>query len=294
MGLCPINMCNFRGRRAALRSSAVRDAVAVLVLVLTAGLLTAAPAYAVPGDKILGHRCRTYDNSVTKENTIAAMLDTRDINGAWCEIDVWKISDGTTIVWHDNTWGRAADHDTLPPGVRPTDPVKKATWAQVSQIRTKGGAPVPTFRQMIDASARNGVPLVVEIRNSLPDPGALLSYAKQRLATVKYYQLPTSSNCTTGQLDRLRAANNGAVIGIKMPGDASPCKMTPTRLQEKGASFISESAGKITATLVTDLRTRGVVVYARGAGRYTAKALLEKGVARLLVNRPRDAVRWPS
>lgn len=266
--------------------------LAALALALLGSLLVAAPAQAVSGDHILGHRCRLYDKAVTNENTVVALQDTATIAGASCEIDVWTISDGTVIVWHDSTWGRVADHSTLPDGVEPTDKVRESNWAQVSQIRTKGGEPVPTLDTMIDAAAAKGMRLVVEVRNKIADPGHWVDYAAARSADIGYYKLPNGTECKIYQLDKLR--NAGAEIGLKMPSSSTaPCQLTVDGIAAKGASFISEDKSKITAEYVGALHSRGVAVYVRGAGGLTSKALLDKGVDKLLVNKPHDAVKWP-
>ena len=104
-----------------------------------------APADSLAGGKLIGHRCRTYDPAVTNEDTVAALIDTSGVAGAWCEVDAWTLADGTVIIWHDATWGRVANHATLPARLQPSSRVKDATWAQVSQIRTKGGNPSPSW-----------------------------------------------------------------------------------------------------------------------------------------------------
>jgi glycerophosphoryl diester phosphodiesterase len=284
---CPVGAAvNHRRTATSVRGLLVATACAIA---LGGGLIVAPPADAVPGGNILGHRCRTYDPAVTNEDTVAALIDTSGVPGAWCEIDVWRISDGTLIVWHDSTWGRVADHSTLPAGVRPTDPVTRATLAQVSQIRTKGGQPVATFARMIDASALYHVPLVAEVRNSIPQPGTWVTYARTHLADVRYYRLP-NKDCTTVVLDQLRRA--GAIIGIKMGSSSTACRLTPDQLQAKGASFISEDGYRVTTAYTSALSARGIALYARGAGKFTGRAILANGAAKLLVNTPRDAANW--
>src|SRR4051794_36923905 len=180
-------------------------AALVLAFVVGATTLAPAPAEAVSGSRLVGHRCRTYSAAVTNEDTVSALVDTSGVAGAWCEIDVTRLADGTLIVWHDPTWSRVADASTLPAGVRATDPVRNATWAQVDQIRTKGGARVATFARMIDAAGVNGVNLLVEVRaDAIRNPGFWVDYAAAANAHVEYYQ-PVSATCTTVQLNELRA-----------------------------------------------------------------------------------------
>jgi glycerophosphoryl diester phosphodiesterase len=260
---------------------------AAIVLGL-ANLLSAVPAQAVPGGQLLGHRCRTYNPATNNEDTVAALVNTSKVPGAWCEVDAWTIADGTVIIWHDSTWGRVSDHSTLPPGVLPTDKVKDATWQQVSQIRTTGGSPVATLGSMIDASAAHGVPLVVEVRNSIDSPAHWVSYAGSQGAQVRYYSSPRAGCTMPAQLNALRT--DGAIVGLKL--GLSPCVITPTALQAMGASFVTVRTDKITKAYTDDLHAHGVDAYASGATAFTAATVLANGAAKLLVNRPRQAANW--
>jgi hypothetical protein len=265
-----------------------RVALSAAILLGLANLLSTVSAQAVPGGQLLGHRCRTYDPATNNEDTVAALVNTSKVPGAWCEVDAWTIADGTVIIWHDSTWGRVSDHSTLPPGVLPTDKVKDATWQQVSQIRTTGGSPVATLGSMIDASAKQGVPLVVEVRNSIDSPAHWVSYAESRGAQVRYYSSPRAGCTMPAQLDTLRT--DGAIVGLKL--GLSPCVISAAALQAMGASFVTVRADKITKTYTGDLAAHGVDAYASGATALTASTVLANGAAKLLVNRPRQAASW--
>lgn len=264
-----------------------------MAVVLMGGLLAPVPAqadHARPGDHVLGHRCRTaYDPAATNENTVAALRDTAGVPGAICEIDVYRISDGTLIVWHDATWNRVADHRTLPAGVGPRDRIVQATAAQVRQIRTKGGEPVPTLEEMIAAAGQYDIPLVVDIRNSLgTNASRLVTLANQRGADVRYYQLVRSS-CNTGQIDRFRAV--GATVGIKLLGQ---CPMTPAQIAAKGASFTQELSFRLTDAYLAEMNRRSIQVGVldRGMTEVTAESLENRGVSKFLLDAPRDALTW--
>jgi glycerophosphoryl diester phosphodiesterase len=269
----------------------MRKTLATLAVALVGSLLSAVPAeahHARPGDHVLGHRCRTYDAAVTNENTVAALVDTAGVPGAICEIDAVKIADGTVIVWHDATWNRVANPATLPAGISRTSPVKQATWAQVSRIRTKGGQPVARLQDMIDAAASYNIALAVDLRNAMPNPAALVAYARDRGADVSYYQL-VQSGCSTRNIDGFRAA--GAKVGIKLLG---ACPMTPAQLQAKGASFTQELSFRLTDPYLVEMKSRGITVGVldRGMTEATAAALIDRGVSRVLLDRPRDALNW--
>lgn len=261
-----------------------------LLLAVLSTFALAAPAHAVPASKLLGHRCHLYDAAVTNEDTVAALKDVAaGAPGSWCEIDAWRISDGTFIVFHDSTWNRVADWSTLPPGVSRSSKITQATWAQVSQIRTKGGQPIATLQQMIDASAQYHVPLLVEVKNSMSSASAqsFVTYARNKGAAVDWYREPGTS-CGTSQLDGLRKA--GARIGIKL-SSATAC--TPAQLKAKGVTFITQLQKIASASYIQSMNAAGVEVYARGANRNTARTILANGAAKLLCDDPRVALGWP-
>lgn len=259
---------------------------------LAGGLLTAAPAQADhgdPGDHINGHRCRTYERAVTNENTIAALEEVAQIPGVVCEIDAWRIADGTVIVWHDRRWRRVADHDTLPPGVDPDDRPIDATWAQVSQVRTRGGEPVPTLQQMITAAAENDIRLMVDIRNRLRNEDALVAHADAVGAEVWWYGL-ANSRCRTRPTDQF--LGSGHRVGVKM----LRCVLTPQEIEERGFEFTSQSSRTITPEFVADATSRGIEVGtlsgARSMTEERAEGLVAMGVTRMLLDRPSWALDW--
>lgn len=267
--------------------------VATVTVALVGGLLTAVPAEAnhgEPGDHVAGHRCRTYDRAVSNENTVAALIDTAGVPGAVCETDAWRIADGTIIIWHDRTWRRVADHSTLPPGIGPDDLITEATWEQVSQISTRGGEPVLRIEEMIDASAQYDIPLMVDIRNRLSGAPGLVQYADERGAEVWYYGL-INANCLTRNVDPFRDA--GARVGVKI---LRVCPLTPAELEARGFSFTSQRTSGVTDAYLADANSRGIEVgVLSGAATMTeeqAEALVDRGVTRMLLDRPRQALDW--
>ncbi len=268
-----------------------RAGVGLATAVMGGSLLAAAPAQAMPGSQILGHRCQTKDPATTIENTIAALEVVAPVTGVACEIDVWKLADGTVVVWHDNTWGRVADHSTLPAGLRPTDRVTKAglTWSQVRRIRTKGGEPIVRLQDMIARAGQLRVPLYVEIRNSIPNPAMMVNAARNASASVSYYQFPNQANCATGQINRMRAA--GAPVGIKSIGSRD-CQVTLELLESRGASFITDLASRGTPTYTRQLRNIGVAFFAMGVANANATRAISNGAARVMVNQPLLARSW--
>ncbi len=275
-------------RRAPHRGAA--RAAALVGLSAAVAVLVPAPAQAAEGSSLIGHRCRTYDDSVTKENTVAALAEVSKVGGVSCEVDMWRIADGRQIIWHDPTWERVADPATLPDGIEPTDRVVDATWDQVQQIRTRGGEPVARFRPFAAASAEYGVPIIVEVHNAVSNPLEMVAWADELGASVRYYQAPNPA-CETTALDRMRAA--GAPVGLKLSDDA-PCQLTPDEVADRGSSFVTEAAVQITPANIRALNSRGVEVYGRWGNSETLKGLLGIGAAKVMVNNPNDALAWLS
>lgn len=262
--------------------------VAVMVLAMSGVVGIAAPATAVPGSNLIGHRCRNYAPDTTNENTVAALFAIRRVERVWCEVDAWTIADGTVIIWHDATWRRVADHSTLPAGVLPGSNVVDATWQQVRQIRTKGGQPVARLGQMIDASAEYRVPLLVEIKNEIDSPTTWVARATERGARVDYYKT-WEPGCRTSALDAMRAA--GARIGLKLGGE-NWCPRSPAEMQSLGVSVVSLPASRVTSAYSEELRASGIRAFARGAKASSAATLLANGAVRLFARHPRAATSW--
>ena len=284
----PAGSAAFGGRRIA---RILPVGIVAMALVLAAAGVVTAPAEAVPGTQIAGHRCRTtWPTGATKENTLAALADISSIPGVWCETDVWKLADGTLITWHDPTWKRVADPNSLTlAGLSPTDPVVNATASQVSLVRTKGGEPVPTLEQMIDASAAAAIPLLVEVKNSVPDPGRLVAYAQTVGAIVTYYRTPQTTKCTTKPIDTLKAA--GAAIGVRLTPTGA-CQMTPEQAKAKGVSLVSQGASKATSDYISGFHAVEIKVFVRDGTALTSQDLVARGADRLLVGDPHAALTW--
>jgi glycerophosphoryl diester phosphodiesterase len=272
--------------------SITRKALGTMAVALVGSLLTVAPAEAHtgdPGSHVYGHRCRVTDRAVNNENTVQALMELRAIPGAKCEIDAYRISDGTIIVWHDATWNRVADPASLQrAGLEPRDRIVNATAAQVSQVRTRGGQPVPTLQDMIRASGQYNVPLVVDIRNAIRNEAALVTLANQVGANVDYYELVRAS-CSTAHTDRF--SRQGADTGLKFLGD---CTMTPAQIAAKGADFTQELSFRLTDAYLADMANRGIAVgiLDRGMTETNAEALHARGIMRFLLDDPLVARTW--
>jgi glycerophosphoryl diester phosphodiesterase len=237
--------------------------------------------------KVIGHRCRVYDRDVTVENTLEALEHVSRLRPrAWCEIDAWRIADGTLVVWHDATWTRVSDPATRP-GDLP-DRVAQATWQQVKKVRTRGGAKVPTLRKMIRRSGELGVQLVIEVKNGLPEPQRWTSFAAEQGARVRWYQAPSPTSCRLASIDAL--AELGAVTGVKTDTTGA-CPMTPEEVAGHG-SFVAEDTVRITAEVVEEYAAVGVQVWPKRSNKSSWTRMLEAGVTRLIVPNPRQALRW--
>lgn len=275
----------------------MKKILATFALALVGSLLTIAPAEAHDGpvgDHLMGHRCRMYERSVSNENTPVAVADlAARVPGAICEIDAQRIRTGEVIAWHDTDWRRVADPASLRrAGVGPRDLVRNATWAQVSQIRTRGGQPVARLEDMIDAAAQNDIVLSVDIRANLGNQtvaNRLVQYAAQRGAEVRYYQLINDA-CRTPVVDRFRTA--GAVVGVKI---LRACRtITPDEMQARGFTFTQQPGFFLSSSYVASMNARGidVGVLAGGETESSARNLLNIGVKRILLDDPVVALNW--
>ena len=267
-----------------------RKTLGVLALALVGRVLTYAPAAeaANPGDHVLGHRCRTYETKVTNENTVEALRDTSEMPGAICEIDAITIADGTVVVVHDGTFRRVGKASTFPAGVTATTRVASTTWAQVSQIRTKGGQPIARLEDMIRAAGQYHIGLYVDMRNRIPNPTSYVDLANSVGANVGYYQL-LQGNCKHGNIDRMRAA--GAPVGVKLLGQ---CPTTQEQMEAMWATFTQQLSFRLTDSYIADALSRGITlgVLDRGMTESTAEALAARGISKFLMDHPKDALTW--
>ncbi len=233
---------------------------------------------------VVGHRCRTYAQSKTKENTVAALKYVARRGVDTCEIDVWKLADGRVIVWHDETWTRVADSWTLPAGLPKL--VKHATWPQVKQIRTRGGARVPTLRRMVKAAGRWDVDLMIDVKNGVPDPADVLSHADSHGVLTQWYQAPNKATCNVNMIAPISEA--GGVTGLKQGG--GECARTPEEVAALG-TFVAEAAKKITPELTAEYQALGVAVYPKASRKSMWARMVDAGSA-LLTDRPVAALKW--
>jgi glycerophosphoryl diester phosphodiesterase len=234
-----------------------------------------------------------YERAVSNENTPFALADlaTR-VPGAICEIDTWRIADGTVIVWHDRDWRRVADPDTLPAGVGPRDRVTEATWEQVRQIRTRGGEPVARLNDMIDAAAQYDVTVAVDMRNRIGNINVARPFverANQAGADVRYYQLIPAS-CATRSTDPFRDA--GAMVGVKILRQCTT--ITPAEIDQRGFSFTQQPGFFLSDAYLQEMDARGidVGVLAGGDTEDRARSLIQRGVDRILLDDPVVALGW--
>lgn len=236
---------------------------------------------------IFGHRCHHWltDTEHTNENTIAALKYVAENSpGAGCEIDVWRTSDGVPIVEHDPTWKRTIDPATL---VGVPARVADTTYAQVTELRTKGGEPIATLRDMIKASAEYDVPLLVETKD-YDVPASWLDLAARKGATVSWYQTPTPApDCNLGMLEQIAAA--GGTVGMK--GARSCDYLTPVEVRQRGTFLVTNLRVWPKAQLRT-YRDAGLVlgpylIDSEGFGR-----MIRRGARMLIVPDTKEAADW--
>jgi hypothetical protein len=235
---------------------------------------------------IIGHRCRHWlDDSVTNENTVAALRYVAEESPtAGCEIDVWRTADGVPIVHHDKTWNRTIDPTTL---VGIPAQVVETTSAQVSQMRTRGGEPVATLRQMIRAAGRYDVPLVIETKNFTPGR-KWMEIAERRGAVVWWHHSPVPENdCVPVMLRRIAPA--GAVVGVKGTRDCD--YLTPAEVRDRG-TFLVTNLQAMSRAQVTTHRNVGLLMSPYLAREQGWANLLWKGVRMMIVHDTAEAAAW--
>jgi hypothetical protein len=265
-------------------------AAALASAVVSVGSLAAAPpAQAATTAQFVGHRCNTYPlRSNTHENTAEAArrLSTAGPT-AWCESDIWGLSNGTDGVWHDEVVGGAAARSSLPAGVTWSTPTRSLNAAQFDQIKTTGGSPTVTPVEMIQAAARYGIPRIVfEVRNALRNPNAIAAAASATGVSVVMYKIP-AADCV------VRVSGWTGLLGVKL-SPTSPC--TAQRFAEQGVDLVTQNIGSLVADncrLVLAYRAAGLEIVAYGATASNYAQLERCGERRVVVNdAPLAASTW--
>lgn len=259
-------------------------ALAVCVLVSLVPGLAAGPAQAADTLKIVGHRCSDYKPQNNHENTLKALRKVAKLDSnVWCELDTQQSSDGWQFVWHDPTWKRVADPDTvrgLPSLVGDT------TRDQIRGVRTTGGDKVPGLAKFIKVAGRLDVNLMIEVKNAISHPKKWLKRAKRAGIKVRWYQDLNAKTCTADKLGGL--AKHGAVIGGK---SMDTCPLTPETAADLGFSFVSVTPSEVTKKgMMKRFRKAKVKPWVRGATKANWDQLQAKGVPSILVTDPAEAV----
>lgn len=260
-------------------------ALALGVLVALVPGLTAGPAQAADTLTIVGHRCRDYTPQNNHENTLKALRNVAKLDSkVWCELDTQQSSDGWQFVWHDPTWKRVADPDTvrgLPAMVGDT------SHDQIRGVRTTGGDTVPGLAEFIKVAGRLDVNLMIEVKNAISHPKKWVKRAKRAGIKVRWYQDLDAKSCTADKLGGL--AKRGALIGGK---SMSTCPLTPEKAADLGLSFVSVTPSEVTKKgMMKRFRKAKVKPWVRGATKDNWDALAAKGVPSILVNDPAEAVK---
>lgn len=125
---------------------------AVLALLTSGLLLTAAPAGAVTSCPFAAHRGYT---AHAPENSLRAMRYAIGRHADYLEMDVQVTRDGRFTLMHDETVDRTTDGSGR---------IVNKTWAQVQRLRLSNGDPVPSLREVLDLAKPSGTQVLLEMK----------------------------------------------------------------------------------------------------------------------------------
>jgi hypothetical protein len=230
------------------------------LLVVPAGTVAQAKSHQSPCEKahvdaschhikVVGHRFTEYPTSKTNEDTLKALEYIHAHKIKYFETDVWKSADGHPFIWHDQTWARVASAASLKKaGLKGSDNVVDATWAQIQLVRTKGGQPVPSLKKIMKYAIQHKMIGKFELKWDMPNPKAEFTYAKSigNPNYVTFYQGPHAGTCALTGVQAAHAA------GFKVGISTSPaCPIADAQLAKY--SYVELPIKAITAAHVKKL-----------------------------------------
>lgn len=103
--------------------------------------------------KIFGHRGAA---GLEFENTLASIQKAIELGVAGIEIDVWQLTDGEIIVFHDAYLDRLTSASGF---------IFEKSLREIEAITLKNGASIPTLKAVIELVKPAGIPLLVEVKH---------------------------------------------------------------------------------------------------------------------------------
>lgn len=142
--------------------------------------------------KLFAHRGGAYEFD---ENTIHAFQETYNRGIRGYEIDIRRTADGHLVLFHDANLERL---------VGKSGAIEQLTLAEVRQLRTKKGNPIPTVDEVLEFfSDKPGVYIEFEMKTNQPlyEEPILSEYCDQLYAKV-YAAIPSGSDYVLTSFDK--------------------------------------------------------------------------------------------
>ncbi len=90
-----------------------------------------------PNSKIIAHRGAS---GYVTENTLPAVKKALDLNAHAVEVDIWRTTDDSLIVFHDRNTARLAEDSLVVP---------ESDYKELRKLRLNGGTYIPTLRSVL-------------------------------------------------------------------------------------------------------------------------------------------------
>ncbi|MEF8844359.1 MAG: glycerophosphodiester phosphodiesterase family protein, partial [Bacteroidales bacterium] len=90
-----------------------------------------------PNTKIIAHRGAS---GYVTENTVPAVEKAVELNSDAVEVDIWRTTDDSLIVFHDRNTARLAEDSLVIPG---------SNYKELRKLRLNGGTYIPTLRSVL-------------------------------------------------------------------------------------------------------------------------------------------------
>jgi hypothetical protein len=245
-------------------------------------------------ETVVGHRGRQGPRTGTNENTLRALRSDRH-HGVRFETDVWNLAarDGTPnagppAIFHDSTLGRVVSSESLAAtGLTSSTYIGDVTRQQFSQLRTKGGQPLPLAHAWINHAGKWHVRGLMEIKYAPQHPERFARWVREARAGVTVYASPHLYDGVCHQTAMTELRDAGLKVGLKVS------RTCPVSLSDAAAFGYRVVVGPVTASYVEQAHALGLRVGNYDSGRVSMWIdLINAGADFIIAPHPAVLQQW--
>ncbi|MFV0484161.1 MAG: glycerophosphodiester phosphodiesterase [Bacteroidales bacterium] len=195
---------------------------------------------------VIGHRGAA---GHTMENSLPSIQKAIDLGADAVEIDVFKISDGTIVVFHDNTLDRLTEH---------TGSIENLNKSDLDTVLLKGGIKIPTLEEVLDLIDKK-IMLNIELKgaNTASSVNIIIKkYISEKGWTNSDFII---SSFKWDELEEMRSLNPDIPIGILTSDDIDGALIEAEKVNAK---TIHPNFKKLNEVNIKSMHSKGCLIYA--------------------------------